>query len=297
MKKLLFILLFCPIIGLAQGGFKKGVREGDAYRIVTNDGIQFNFGATYQMTKSQSPSFVLTDSTTGGQRGLYKIDPAGKLGFFAEIGMVNFPAWKGLVPIKFLKKSRLLDYTDWGIGYKQYRGAETTNLDYTNALGVVTSSTESSGTFSNGFIYGRFSAHTLLYVGKKKIDVARKYFIDNAIGFNFDYNIMRSDEAYQNGINLQPFDFNSKFQVQFHYSIGVGIRFNRAWMMVPNITLPLIGIRDYNGINGRMNWFSSTYWPIHGQIKFIKLFERPPKCGVYGDPSDKEKEKGFRMNY
>ena len=294
MKKLLFILLFCPIIGLAQGGFKKGVREGDAYRIVTNDGIQFNFGATYQMTPKTSEPFILTDNS--GQRGLYTIDPAGKLGFFAEIGMVNFPAWKGLVPIKFLKKSRLLDYTDWGIGYKQYRGAETTNLDNTNALGVVTSSTESSGTFSNGFIYGRFSAHTLLYVGKKKIDVARKYFIDNAIGFNFDYNIMRSDESYQNGINLQPFDFHSKFQVQFHYSIGVGIRFNRAWMMVPNITLPVIGIRDYNGINGRMNWFSSTYWPVHAQIKFIKLFERPPKCGVYGDPSDQQKEKSYQMN-
>ena len=295
MKKLLFILLFFPIIGLAQGGFKKGVREGDAYRIVTNDGIQFNFGATYQMTPKTSDPFILTDNS--GQRGLYTIDPAGKLGFFAEIGMVNFPAWKGLVPIKFLKKSRLLDYTDWGIGYKQYRGAETTNLDYTNALGEVTSSSESSGTFSNGFIYGRFSAHTLLYVGKKKIDKARKYFIDNAIGFNFDYNIMRSEEAYQNGINQRAFDFHRKFQVQFHYSIGVGIRFNRAWMMVPNITLPVIGIRDYNGINGRMNWFSSTYWPVHAQIKFIKLFERPPKCGVYGDPTDQEKEKGFRMEY
>ena len=295
MKKLLFILLFCPIIGLGQGGFKKGVREGDAYRIVTNDGIQFNFGATYQMTPKTSDPFILTDNS--GQRGLYTIDPAGKLGFFAEIGMVNFPAWKGLVPIKFLKKSRLLDYTDWGIGYKQYRGAETTNLDNTNALGVVTSSTESSGTFSNGFIYGRFSAHTLLYVGKKKIDKARKYFIDNALGFNFDYNIMRSEEAYQNGINQRAFDFHRKFQVQFHYSIGVGIRFNRAWMMVPNITLPVIGIRDYNGINGRMNWFSSTYWPVHAQIKFIKLFERPPKCGVYGDPTDQEKEKGFRMEY
>jgi hypothetical protein len=107
---------------------------------------------------------------------------------------------------------------------------------------------------------------------------------------------MRSDESYQNGINQRAFEFHDKFQVQFHYSIGVGIRFNRAWMMVPNITLPIIGIRDYNGINGRMNWFSSTYWPIHGQIKFIKLFERPPKCGVYGDPTDKEKEKSFRMN-
>jgi hypothetical protein len=246
------------------------------------------------MTPKTSEPFILTDNS--GQRGLYTIDPAGKLGFFAEIGLVNFPAWKGLVPIKFLKKSRLLDYTDWGIGYKQYRGAETTNLDYTNALGEVTSSSESSGTFSNGFLYGRFSAHTLVYFGKKKIEKARKYFIDNAIGFNFDYNIMRSDEAYQNGINLQQFDFHRKFQVQFHYSIGVGIRFNRAWMMVPNITLPVIGIRDFNGINGRMNWFSSTYWPVHAQIKFIKLFERPPKCGAYGDPSDQQKEKSYQMN-
>ncbi len=295
MKKFILIALLLPCITFAQGGFKKGAKGND-YIIVTNDGIQFNFGATYQMTKSQSPSFVLTDSTTGGQRGLYTIDPAGELGFFAEIGLVNFPAWKGLVPIKFLKKSRLLDYTDWGIGYKQYRGAETTNLDYTNALGEVTSSVESSGTFSNGFLYGRFSAHTLVYFGKKKIEKARKYFIDNSIGFNFDYNIMRSEEAYQNGINQQPFDFHRKFQVQFHYSIGVGIRFNRAWMMVPTITLPVIGIRDYNGINGRMNWFSSTYWPVHAQIKFIKLFERPPKCGAYGDPSDQQKEKSYQMN-
>jgi hypothetical protein len=290
MKKLLFILLFCPIIGLAQGGFKKGVREGDAYRIVTNDGIQFNFGATYQMTpKTTNYQSLLT--VVGAPKGF--IDPQGKLGFFAEFGMAHFPKWKGLVPIKFLKKSRLMDYVDWGIGYKQFAGSEKTNIVQGNPSVMG----EGTGSFKNGFVYGRFSAHSLIYVGKKKIDVARKYFIDNAIGFNFDYNIMRSDEAYQNGINLQPFDFHRKFQVQFHYSIGVGIRFNRAWMMVPNITLPLIGIRDYNGINGRMNWFSSTYWPIHGQIKFIKLFERPPKCGVYGDPSDKEKEKGFRMNY
>lgn len=293
MRIFVLIVLIFPLITNAQGGFKKGVKGND-YIIVTNDGIQFNFGASYQLTKSESPTFELTDNN--GIRGLYQVDPAGKIGFFAEVGMVNFPAWKGLVPIKFLKKSRLLDYMDWGIGYKQYRGSETTNLDYTNALGEITSSTQSSGDFSNGFLYGRFSAHTLLYFGKKKIENARKYFVDNAIGFNVDYNLLRSEEQYNNGINLEDFKFHSKLQVQFHYSIGVGIRFNRAWMMVPGITLPIIGIRDYNGINSRMNWFSSTYWPIHAQIKFIKLFERPPKCGAFGDPSDQQKEKGYRMN-
>ena len=89
-----------------------------------------------------------------------------------------------------LKKSRLMDFVDWGFGYKHFRGTELTHLDYTNALGEVTSSVESKGNFTNGFLYGRFSAHSLIYIGKKKIDVTRKYFIDNAIGFNFDYNLI-----------------------------------------------------------------------------------------------------------
>lgn len=294
MKKLILLLLLFPFGSFSQYGFKKGVREGDAYRMVTNDGIQFNFGATYQITPKDSPTFILTDNS--GQRGKYYIDPAGQIGFHAELGMVHFPKWKGKLPIKALKKSRLMDFVDWGIGYKHFRGTELTHLDYTNALGEVTSSVESKGNFTNGFLYGRFSAHSLIYIGKKKIDVTRKYFIDNAIGFNFDYNLFQGEQVYAEGNNLQAFNFHSPLVVQFHYSLGVGIRINRAWMMIPGVYLPLIGIHDYNGINAKMNWFSSTYRPIQAQIKFIKLFERQPKCGAYGDPKDMEKDKGFRMN-
>jgi hypothetical protein len=42
-----------------------------------------------------------------------------------------------------------------------------------------------------------------------------------------------------------------------------------------------------------MNWFQSTYWPVQAQLKFIKLFERSPKCGAYGDAEDMQRNKDF----
>jgi hypothetical protein len=83
--------------------------------------------------------------------------------------------------------------------------------------------------------------------------------------------------------------------VQMHYSLGVGIRLNRAWMMIPGAQIPFVGLYQWNGFNARMNWFSSQYWPVQAQIKFIKLFERAPKCGAYGDPQDAEFDKKSRM--
>ena len=104
MKKLLFILLFFPIIGLAQGGFKKGVREGDAYRIVTNDGIQFNFGATYQMTpKTTNYQSLLT--VVGAPKGF--IDPTRKTGFFCRIWNGTFSEMERFSSYKIFKKITL----------------------------------------------------------------------------------------------------------------------------------------------------------------------------------------------
>ena len=280
-------------ISLGQGGFNKG-SKGNDYIIVTNDGIQFAVGPTYLMP-SKPISGEFTENT--GARGIYEIKPEGKLGFFAEFGMVHFPKWKG-IPIKILKKSRILDYVDWGVGYRQYAGNESTTIQLKNSLGEILSTQTGTGEFRNGYLYGRISAHTLVYFGKKKIDKARKYFIDQRLGFNFDYNLFPGDTVYQNN-NLIYKDINREFQkplmVQVHYALGVGIRLNRAWMMIPSVQIPILGVYEWNGFNAKTNWFSSQYWPIQAQLKFIKLFERTPKCGAYGDPKDSEFDKKFRM--
>jgi hypothetical protein len=279
------LTLLISSLTCAQGGFKKGTKGND-YIIVTNDGIQFSFGPTYLMP-SKSISGEITDNS--GARGIYDIKPKGKLGFFAEFGMAHFPKWKG-IPIKPLKKSRILDYVDWGIGYRQYAGEETTTIQ-------LNSTQIGNGEFRNGYLYGRISAHTLIYFGKKKIDKARKYFIDQSLGLNFDYNLFPGDKNYKDNFSQyqNELSFQKPLMVQMHYSLGIGIRLNRAWMMIPGAQIPILGIHEWNGFNAKLNWFSSQYWPVQAQIKFIKLFERAPKCGAYGDPKDAEFDKKFRM--
>jgi hypothetical protein len=146
-------------------------------------------------------------------------------------------------------------------------------------------------------LYGRISAHTLIYFGKKKIDKARKYFIDQSLGLNFDYNLFPGDKNYKDNFSQyqNELSFQKPLMVQMHYSLGIGIRLNRAWMMIPGAQIPILGIHEWNGFNAKLNWFSSQYWPVQAQIKFIKLFERAPKCGAYGDPKDAEFDKKFRM--
>ncbi len=292
--KIQFFILFSALSFslFSQGGFKKGTKGND-YIMVTNDGIQFAVGATYLMP-SKPINGIITDNT--GARGDYEIKPEGKIGFVAEFGMVHFPKWKG-IPIKPLKKSRIMDYVDWGFGYRQYSGTETTRLDYKNDLGQIMLTQTGSGEFKNGYVFGQFAAHTLLYVGKKKIDKARKYFIDQSLGFNFDYNLFQGTKVYDNNFTQYQAElkFQKPFMAQVHYSLGFGIRLNRAWMMIPGVQLPVVGIYQWNGFNARMNWFSSQYWPVQVQLKFMKLFERTPKCGAYGDPKDAEFDKKSRM--
>ena len=285
---ILFVL--CTFMINAQGAFKKSSKDND-YLVVVNDGIQFNIGASYLL-----PSKELSgDLSSGTGRGEYEVLPEGKLGYFVELGFAHFPKWKG-IPLKFLKKSRIIDYFDWGLGYKVLAGKESTSIDRFNSSNELISSSNGVGKFQNSSFFSRVSAHSLIYYGKKKIDKARKHFIDNAFGFNFDYTQSQGNQVYNNGFSDYALEhqFQGQFNLQFHYSLGVGIRFNRAWMMIPAVEMPIIGIHQWNGFNAKMNWFSSQYWPVLLRVKFIKLFERVPKCGAYGDPSDMKFDKKFR---
>jgi hypothetical protein len=292
MKNLLLLAFFLPLLSFGQGAFKKGTKGND-YIIVTNDGIHFAIGPTY-MIPSKPISGVLTDNL--GARGNYEITPKGQMGFFGEVGFAHFPKWKG-IPIKPLKKSRIMDYVDWGVGFRQLSGTESTHVDIKNALGEIVQSYHGEGSFKNNYVFARVSAHTLIYYGKKKIDKARKHFIDQSLGLNFDYNLIRGSETYDDNYSNHPLElkFQKPFVAQLHYSLGIGIRLNRAWMLVPGVHIPIVSAYEWNGFNAKANWFASQYWPIQAQIKVIKLFERPPKCGVYGDPKDAEIDKQFRM--
>ncbi len=297
-----FVLIYTGIE--AQGGFKKSSKDND-YLVVVNDGIQFNVGANYALPSKE----LQGELSESAGRGVYQIKPEGSIRYFAELGFAHFPKWKG-VPLRLFKskktkkyridKSRIIDYFDWGLGYEVIAGKESTNIDRFNSANELISTSEGTGRFQNNYCFARVSAHSLFYYGKKKIDKARKHFIDNAFGFNFDYMLSQGNTDYEEGYTdyALPQEFQSQYNLQFHYSLGVGIRFNRAWMMIPAVEMPLISLYKWNGINAKMNWFSSQYWPIMLRVKFIKLFERVPKCGAYGDPADMKFDKKYRSgNY
>ncbi|MEN9971915.1 MAG: hypothetical protein RIS20_262 [Bacteroidota bacterium] len=298
MKKILYFLpLLCSSLVFSQGGFEKSKKKGNDYMVVSNHGIQFSIGPTYSFHTKP----ILGELTaSNGARGNYSITPESKLGFYAEFGMVHFPKWKG-TPIKALKKSRIIDYFDWGIGYSMIRGTENTEITYKNAFGDVISSQNEYGQLKNGYVYGRYSAHSLVYFGKKKIVKVRKHFIDNSIGFQFTYCASPGDTSYSNLFypNLAPRNYQGlteeKLAGQFVYSLGLGIRLNKAWMFVPSVTLPIVTVKNWDGFNAYFDWYSSGYWPIQAQVKFIKLFEKPNKCGVYSTPEDKEMQKQYDM--
>ena len=291
-KKVIYLLLlFVSFNLLSQGAFKKSAKGND-YIVVVNDGIQFSIGASYLMPSAEikGENDLLT-----GNRESYSIIPQGKIGYAAELGFAHFPKWKG-TPIKFLRKSRILDYFDWGLGYKVFSGKEKTSLSIFDGDGVTISSNDGIGAFRLGMFSARISAHSLIYFGKKKIDKARKHFIDNAFGLNFEYRPNSADTIYNQSFTnyVMPQKFQAPYNLQFHYSLGIGIRFNRAWMMIPTIEVPLVGVHEWNGLNAKWNWFSSQYWPVLFKLKFVKLFERVPKCGAYGDPSEMNFDKKFR---
>jgi len=299
MKKFICIVgLILASQAFSQGGFVKSEKKGNDYMVVSNHGIQFSIGPTYSFHTKPIQGEL---TASNGARGNYSITPKSQLGIYAEFGMVHFPKWKG-TPIKALKKSRIIDYFDWGFGYSLIRGKEETEITYKNAFGDVISKQNEYGELKNGYVYGRYSAHSLVYFGKKKIVKVRKHFIDNSIGFQFSYCASPGTSEYSNNNfypNFSPRNYeglnDEKLAAQFVYSLGVGIRLNKAWMFVPSVTLPIVTVNNWDGFNAYFDWYSSGYWPIQAQVKFIKLFEKPNKCGVYSTPEDKEMQKQYEM--
>jgi hypothetical protein len=294
--RITLLFLLCTPLLWGQGGFEKSQKKGNDYLQVRNHGYQFSLGPTYSFVNQPLRGDLFVNQV---DRGDYTITPEAKLGFYAEFGLAHFPKWKG-TPIKVLGKSRIMDYFDWGIGYRQINGLETTLLENQNALGEIYSTSTGEGQMRTGYLYGSIRAHSLIYFGKKVVVKVRKHFLDQSLGLNYDFHIRQDTLGYQD--QFTAYQAPQLFQpnlaaglLQFNYQIGIGIRLNKAWILIPGASIPIVTLAPWQGFNANVHWFSSTYWPIQAQFKVIKLIEAPTKCGVYSTPEDREMEKQYRM--
>ncbi len=252
MRILLLFLLYIPLYR-AQGGFEKSKKKGNDYLQVKNHGYQFSLGPTYSFVNDPLKGDIVVNLV---DRGNYTISPEAKLGFYAEFGLAHFPKWKG-TPIKALGKSRIMDYFDWGIGYRHIRGLETAIIDHQDVSANIYNTTIGEGRLSTGYLYGSIRAHSLIYFGKKVVVKVRKHFLDQSIGLNFDYNLnpgpMTYDGDFKANQTPQLFQPNlGKSMLQLNYQIGVGIRLNKAWILIPGVSIPVVTLYPWEGFNAHI---------------------------------------------
>lgn len=285
-----FALLFTAVE--AQTPYKPKKKRKDYFGKKENPndkvrplGLQIQLGPTYTFTKRKNE--MVQSDPNDVNRFQYVRDPNGKFGVYAEIGLVRF----NVKEPKIKKYGRIVDYFDFGIGYKLLRGQERTTLDQLDALGNIQSTTVGEGNFSNGYLYGRFSVHKLQYVNKTK-----NIFLDHSLGINGDYLVTGGSENYQPPF-FGPHEFSDPFRLQLHYGLGFGIRLKKGSYLVPGAQLPILGMKEWNSGSPSLRWYSSKYYPVLFQIKYIRLFPAKKGKGCYeGDPAERKKNEEYMQN-
>jgi hypothetical protein len=236
-------------------------------------GIQLSFGPTYLLTKMYNDTRTITNSPNSFTQ--YNHHASGRIGGFLEIGMVHIAH----------KRNKIIHYYDWGIGFKYFQGIEKTRA-YDYSSGIKTS-IGGTGKFGLGYVYGRFAIHNVAQIG-------RYVFIDNALGINLDYAILKN--ASYSGTSFPVSQhFQKNFLTQLNYSLGIGFKIRDGFFIVPGVAVPFFGIYEWSGSTPAIHWFSSVYQPIQAQIKFVWLFKRDPnKCPpVYGGPDDEKLQEQY----
>jgi hypothetical protein len=253
------------------------------YRWVTGDysrhGIQFSFGPTYTLTNPRA----IEDEIQLSQDTLlrYSREAKGRVGFFAEIGMVHITK----------RPRKFIHYYDWGIGYKHIGGRELFSSGVYDDRDTLVGSVEGEGKFYNGYLFGRFSVHNVFQINPY-------LFLDNALGVNADYALVGKNQAYE-GYNVPSTQkFQGDIVAQLHYDLGIGFkpRVDKGFFIIPGVQLPVLGAYEWSGGTPAIHWFSSKYFPALFKVKFVWLFKKNPnRCPpVETNEQDRERAKEFK---
>lgn len=261
---------------------KKDAFGSRDFRKLGYTGLQFQLGATYLITQPNNKT-VDVATTTDGFRGNYTLDPFGKLGAYAEIGLIHFPKKRSKLSLAL--KTVLASYYDWGLGFKYFRGGENMTVNFIDAGGVTTSTAESTSNFSNGNIYGRFSIHKNIHLGEKK-----NFFLDNSVGVNFDYRVMTKTDPYAMLPMTANAHYYQPFHAQLHYGLGFGFKLKRGAYLIPGLRSPILGMYEWNKGRPTLRWFSSDYWPLLIHIKYMFVFEKKTKGCPPVEINDQDKD-------
>jgi hypothetical protein len=196
----------------------------------------------------------------------FNLTPSGTPGYYLEIGLAHI----------FKQRKKVFHYFDYGIGIKHFGGAEK----YTDDLG-----TRLKGNFNFGAAFARIDIHSV-------IQISRWNFIDQSLGFNFDYTVYGGNQANYGSPLAQ--EFQEKMLAQLHYSLGWGIKPRDGFFIIPYVKTPILTAYNWRNLNPGHRWYSSKYQPLIFGVKLGWLFVKKGCPPVYDNGEGKKQSEGYQ---
>lgn len=173
-------------------------------------------------------------------------NPSGKIGVYLEGGRY-----------RILQYSYLFKYLDYGIAYKWLRGAEEFSI--ANSSGV--------GKFSDHFLLAHFNLNNV-------INVTNTSFLQNTIGVNADYAIIKSRTPGFGTGETYP----SGFVANLHYKIGYGFKVSDRLMIIPSLETPVLDLFPFEFPKSTLGYHNSRYRPLIFSVRFLFLHPTGVEC-------------------
>jgi hypothetical protein len=217
-------------------------------------GFYFAPGITYALPRFTDNEEEVFRNADTSYTALF--DPEGKIGLYLEAGW--FHATND--PI-------ILDYWDFGLAYKQLKGAEA----FTGTLlrGDSTGLLAGEGGFNDQHLTAHINANKLFQVRDHQ-------FIQFSLGANVDWRFGTAHGYTGDFTVLNRWAFPPEFTGQLHAKLGYGFKVTQRLMVIPTIETPFLSIQPEDGGRfGQLQWFSSNYRPLILSVRF--LFLRYPK--------------------
>ncbi|WP_300662440.1 hypothetical protein [Fluviicola sp.] len=279
--------------GKSRKDFFGGARD---YRQLTKDGIQISFGPNFTFTNPKVTQYSGVD--VNGRPATATVDPIGRPGGFIEIGAAHYRLKSSKILAAWYKKrgekgdvkwigSNLFHRLDWGLGFNYIGGSERTRFEVVDPSGVSTFD-ERTGSFYNGYLTARVTIDRFTKIGEG-------WHLETGLGFNFLFNALPAPKAPYTA-TVAPVKFQQDFMAQFHLHVGFTRTIRRGDYLTFGLLVPTFGIYEPNKARPTIQWFSSNYWPVQLQIRWIHHFTKKSNGCNTGTPEDRKRNDEYMQN-
>ena len=267
MKKTLLIPILLLTLSLFSQ-YKPGKSGGGLYSTgqeSVDKGWYFGIGGTYMIGyRTETGTLTATDTLGNDFRHNYQGDPCGKLGPYFEIGKFK------------MNDKRFINYQDFGLAYKWFRGGE----DYTDEYfvnDVLSTTTSLEGSYSDHLV----SAH---YNIGYRFDNNDNMFYVNGVGANFDYTFLKSRSGTAPIPSIAYEDGPGSMFGEIHYFFGMGFKTGKRLIIMPIVETPILAIYPFNHIVSTHDYFNSRARRIIFRVRIMFLKKGSKSCPAVYNP-------------